>query len=816
MKKIYSALVAIVIILITITSLHAQNTFPSSGSVGIGTASPNASAILDVKSTTQGFLTPRMTFAQRNVIATPATGLLIYQTNSTPGYYYYNGTAWTAVTNTYTAGTGISVTGTTITNTAPDKTVSLTAGSGISVTGTYPNFTIASSGGGSSPWLTNGTNVYYNGGNVGIGTNSPLYRLQVNGDINQSTGSVLRIGGTQVFKADNTNSNLLIGKGTGTALTGKHNVAIGNKALNKYTQSFNTAIGDSALSKNTDDGGGGSTNNTAVGYAALAGDVNGIDNVAVGNASLAASTTSFNTSLGSYALNSQTSGGGNTAIGNSAMQNNTSGSDNVAIGRYALGSTANTGNYNVASGFYTLTNNTSGSQNTAEGLEAGYVNSTGSYNVYLGSFSGYPNTSGSNNICLGAYSSIADGINNSVVIGYGVSTSLSNSIVIGSTSQHVGIGNSSPYSSSQLSVNGGSNYYSIYTENHNTSGGIAILGTTDQGGGYGMYGSSTGSTSTLVNVGVYGYATGSTLEVVPPGSDFGYSANYGLYGDAGSGFAGGFNGEVYVTGDVYSASDQKLKKNVTQLKDALSRLDQLSVKEYDFNQDEAKQNKMNLPAAHQFGFIAQDVQKIFPNLVAGITAPIIDHSAGINQAKTIGSTDFLAVNYMGFIPILTKAVQELTSQNDSLTSQNQNLLTSVGALQNDNSSLHQQLDALTTKMNQFESALSQCCSSYQSSNTTSANQQLLSGNLSGAQLSQNIPNPFNQTSFIKFYIPSTAKNASIIVSDLTGEILQQFTNFTTGYGQVTIHAGSLAAGTYQYSLIIDGVRMDTKQMILVR
>ena len=39
-----------------------------------------------------------MTLAQRNAIATPATGLLIYQTNSAPGFYYYNGTAWKAIT----------------------------------------------------------------------------------------------------------------------------------------------------------------------------------------------------------------------------------------------------------------------------------------------------------------------------------------------------------------------------------------------------------------------------------------------------------------------------------------------------------------------------------------------------------------------------------------------------------------------------------------------------------------------------------------------------------------------------------------------
>jgi hypothetical protein len=62
-------------------------------------SSANASAILDVKSTTQGMLTPRMTQAQRNLIASPATGLLVYQTDGTAGFYFYNGTAWISLSS---------------------------------------------------------------------------------------------------------------------------------------------------------------------------------------------------------------------------------------------------------------------------------------------------------------------------------------------------------------------------------------------------------------------------------------------------------------------------------------------------------------------------------------------------------------------------------------------------------------------------------------------------------------------------------------------------------------------------------------------
>ncbi len=68
--------------------------------VGIGTLTPNAGAILDVTSTTRAFLPPRMTKTQRDAIASPTAGMVIYQTDNTPGLRVRNGSNWMRYTET--------------------------------------------------------------------------------------------------------------------------------------------------------------------------------------------------------------------------------------------------------------------------------------------------------------------------------------------------------------------------------------------------------------------------------------------------------------------------------------------------------------------------------------------------------------------------------------------------------------------------------------------------------------------------------------------------------------------------------------------
>ncbi len=85
----------ILLVIATFAALHPTATLAQSVAINADSSLPDASAILDLKSAKKGLLVPRMTTAQRDAIAAPATGLLIYMTDNIAGFYYYTGTAWT-------------------------------------------------------------------------------------------------------------------------------------------------------------------------------------------------------------------------------------------------------------------------------------------------------------------------------------------------------------------------------------------------------------------------------------------------------------------------------------------------------------------------------------------------------------------------------------------------------------------------------------------------------------------------------------------------------------------------------------------------
>jgi hypothetical protein len=93
MKKLFFVLTVLLFAAVRVT--FAQGT-----SINTTGAEPHASAILDISSTNQGILLPRLTAAQRTAIPSPAAGLMVYQTDASVGFHYYNGSQWSMVGNT--------------------------------------------------------------------------------------------------------------------------------------------------------------------------------------------------------------------------------------------------------------------------------------------------------------------------------------------------------------------------------------------------------------------------------------------------------------------------------------------------------------------------------------------------------------------------------------------------------------------------------------------------------------------------------------------------------------------------------------------
>lgn len=234
----------------------------------------------------------------------------------------------------------------------------------------------------------------------------------------------IAIGYRPLYTNSQGHNNIAMGDSALFNTTKSNNIAIGNDALEQNTTAYsNIALGTAALNKNTIQ-----SNLVAIGDSALYKNgygtthtYNGRHNYAIGSKAMLNNTIgSYNIAIGFEALKENISGGTNVAIGGEGtLQNNSTGYSNIAIGTGALHQ--NTSGYNnIAVGDDALDGNQTGDENTAVGGIAASVNSTGNKNTAIGYWSLSGNNQGDNNTACGYYTAMQSGPikNNTGAFGY--------------------------------------------------------------------------------------------------------------------------------------------------------------------------------------------------------------------------------------------------------------------------------------------------------------------------------------------------------------------------------------------------------------
>ena len=389
------------------------------------------------------------------------------------------------------------------------------------------------------------------------------------------------------------------------ALANKANIAspvfTGNPVLPSGTTGVTQSSGDNSTKLATtafvtDAVGGLSSGSSGVPYTGATGpvDLGGYDLTANGIVIGIGGGDNTNTSIGNSSMRAN-SGVRNTAFGNASLQANTVGTDNTAVGYFALQkNTATTnptyiGSYNTAVGSYSLQSHTTGTRNTGIGAFSLQTTSTGYDNSAFGYSTLKTNTTGYRNTANGSYTLYFNQTGN----------------------ENIALG-----------------WYSLQ---QNTSGsGNTALGTNS------LKKNTTGNYNTAL-----GYQADTNLSDLSNATAIGYNAK----ANASNSIVLGNSSVTTIGGQVTwtTNSDIRIKKNIRDTHYGLSTVMQLRPVEYTLISSDLK----------QVGFIAQEVNKLVPEVITGIEG---DLEKG----------EILGITYANLVAVLTKAIQEQQKQIEDL------------------------------------------------------------------------------------------------------------------------------------------------------
>lgn len=271
--------------------------------------------------------------------------------------------------------------------------------------------------------------------------------------------------------------------------------------------------------------------------------------------------------------------------------------------------------------------------------------------------------------------------------------------------------------------------------------------------------------------GIQSFAFDANNNIGVRGTTFGQgSFEAAIYGETPSNggasyFAGFFDGDVFSSTGNYLGSDSKLKENVKVELDALEIINQLNPVTYDFKKVEG----LNLSNLKQHGFIAQELAEVLPELTKDVNKPVYD-----KEGKKVSEISFKSVNYTGLISILTAGIQEL----------------------------HDEVKNLKEELANYKAGDEVRSNLIQDSNL-----------VNDYYMEQNVPNPFDSQTTIKYQLPNGLNQASITVFDLNGRFIRDY-SINKNNGEIVINASEIGKGLFLYSLIQNGKEIMTKKMVI--
>jgi hypothetical protein len=233
--------------------------------------------------------------------------------------------------------------------------------------------------------------------------------------------------------------------------------------------------------------------------------------------------------------------------------------------------------------------------------------------------------------------------------------------------------------------------------------------------------------------------------------------NNGVVGnivDRGNNYAGYFSGPVFSTSS-FVTSDRKLKSNIEPIENALGEISLLKPKSYTFNTE--KYPHMNLPTGQHMGLMAEELEKIYPDLVRENNSIITEENPE--------QINFKVVNYLELIPLLVKGIQEQQST----------------------------IEGLQNKVDHLEKLL------------TGGN----AGNTSKYKL---MPNPANSETVIHDLEGIGFERSTVVIIGVNGQILDRIQNGSSN-AYLTLKTSSYPSGVY-YLNILKGGKQDSVPMII--